>query len=50
MSKKSWSKGRLKGVHCVRLDDETHEKAKKRANELKITIKDFIKDCIDKYT
>lgn len=42
MSQKPWAKGRVKGVHCVRLDSEYHEMAKKLAEKLNLSIKSTV--------
>lgn len=46
MTKQTWAKGRVKGVHCVRLDSEIYEIAKKKAVDRLITIKQYISECI----
>ena len=44
--KKPWAKAtvtRVRGVHCVRLDDITHQIAKDLSEKYGLTIKDIVK-------
>lgn len=47
--KREWAKGtvkRVRGVHCVRLDFETHEIAKNLAEKYQITIKNVVERAL----
>ncbi len=46
MAKRPWAKGREKGVKSVRLDLHIHEIAQHSAEKEKMSLKDYIAQCV----